>query len=154
MLRDMNRVYAGGLAAGALIAAVLISETNAAPEGTARTERFERPTNLSTESRDASFSSGQRRIREGTVITDVAGYFRQDGDGATFVTDEDLELGGLPNLNLERVARTLKSADESESIRWSVSGTVTEFAGRNYLLISRAVYKATTPPPLPEELVN
>jgi len=96
----------------------------------------------------------KRRIREGTTIHDQAGYFRNDGDGATFVTDEHLELGGLPNLNLERVVRTLKTTDEAKSIRWSVSGMVTEFAGRNFLLISRAVYKSTPPPPVPEQLSN
>jgi len=96
----------------------------------------------------------KRRIREGTTIHDRAGYFRQDGDGATFVTEGGLEFGGLPNLNLERVVRTLKTLDESKSNRWSVSGVVTEFSGRNFLLISRAVYKSTPPPPVPEPLSN
>jgi len=109
--------------------------------------------NLS-QSNNAISDSSNRRIREGTTIHDQAGYFRQDGDGATFVTNEELELGGLPNLNLERVVRTLKTVDEPKGIRWSVSGTVTEFLGRNYLLISRAVYKSTPPPPVPEQLSN
>lgn len=98
--------------------------------------------------------SGQRRMREGSTITNTAGHFRQDGDGATFVTDEGLEFGGLANLNLERVARTLKGSDESKSIRWRVSGLITEFAGRNYILVSRAVYKSTAPPPVPERVSN
>ncbi|NOY30704.1 MAG: hypothetical protein GXP28_11215 [Planctomycetes bacterium] len=96
----------------------------------------------------------KRRIREGTTIHDRVGYFRQDGDGATFVTEGGLEFGGLPNLNLERVVRTLKTLDESKSNRWSVSGVVTEFSGRNFLLISRAVYKSTPPPAVPESLSN
>jgi len=98
--------------------------------------------------------SKRRRIREGTTIHDQTGYFRSDGDGATFVTDEGVELGGLPNLNLERIVRTLKTTDEAKSIRWSVSGMVTEFSGRNFLLISRAVYKSTPLPPVPEQLSN
>ncbi len=93
-------------------------------------------------------------MREGTHIADQPGYFREDGDGATFITDQGMEFGGLPNLNLERILRTLKSAEESRSIWWSVSGTVTEFSGRNYLLISRAVYKSTAPPPPPDQLSN
>ncbi len=108
-----------------------------------------------TEVRDGDFSDSKKiRIREGTTVHDQTGFFRQDGDGATFVTDEGVEFGGLPNLNLERVVRTLKIADDSKSIRWSVSGSVTEFLGRNFLLISRAIYKSTPPPPVPEQLSN
>ena len=95
----------------------------------------------------------KKRIREGTMIDNTVGYFQQDGDGATFVTEDGFELGGLPNLNLERVVRTLKTSDESKTIRWRVTGTVTEFSGRNYLFITRAVYKSTTPPPVPSQLV-
>ena len=69
-----------------------------------------------------------------------------------FIDEEGRDIGGLPNLNLERVIRMLKTVDEPESIWWSISGTVTEFAGRNYVLISRAVYKAATPPPSPERV--
>jgi len=102
---------------------------------------------------DNASDHSKRRMREGTTVHDRVGYFRQDGDGATFVTAEGLELGGLPNLNLERVVRVLKTLDESKANRWSVSGMVTEFSGRNFLLISRAVYKSTPPsPPVPERL--
>jgi len=93
----------------------------------------------------------KNRLREGTKITNRLGRFRQSGDRATFVTKDNVELGGLPNLNLERVVRMLKSVDEPESIWWSVSGLVTEFSGRNYLLIERAVYKSATLPP-PEKV--
>jgi hypothetical protein len=58
----------------------------------------------------------------------------------------------LPNLGLERVGRMLKSVEEPESISWSVSGMVTEFGGRNYLLVTRAVYKSSAPPPVPDSL--
>ncbi len=97
------------------------------------------------------------RLREGTVILDQSGYFREDGDGATFVADSSvvgpgLEFGALPNLNLERVVRLLKNAEEPNSVRWSVSGKVTEFAGRNFLLISRAVYRSASTPPVPDHI--
>ncbi len=98
--------------------------------------------------------NAKRRLREGTLLTNQAGHFRQDGDGAVFVTEEKLEIAALPNLNLERVVRTLKGSDEAESIRWSVNGVVTEFNGRNFLLISRAVYKSASPPPVPEQILN
>jgi len=98
--------------------------------------------------------NANRRLREGTLLTNQGGYFRQDGDGAIFVTEEKLEFVALNNLNLERVVRTLKGSDEAESIRWSVNGVVTEFNGRNFLLISRAVYKSASPPPVPEQILN
>jgi hypothetical protein len=90
------------------------------------------------------------RLREGTQFTDRMGYFRQNGDALTFVDEEGRELGGLPNLSLERIIRMLKSVDDPESVKWSVSGTVTEFSGRNYLLVHRAVYKAAMLPPTPD----
>ena len=92
------------------------------------------------------------RLREGTHLNDRLGHFRQNGESITFVDEDGRELGGLPNLNLERITRMLKSVDEPESVSWSVSGAVTEFAGRNYLLISRAVYKAATLPPAPDAI--
>ena len=94
------------------------------------------------------------RLREGTIISDQNGFFREDGDGATFVADTGIEFGALPNLNLERVVRLLKSVEEPNNVRWSVNGTVTEFSGRNYLLISRAVYKAASTPPPPSRIVE
>jgi hypothetical protein len=104
--------------------------------------------------RDDADEKSKHRLREGTELTDQAGRFRQEGDGAIFVSESDHELVALPNLNLERVVRTLKGSDEAESIRWHVNGVVTEFNGRNYLLIQRAVYKSASPPPLPEQITN
>lgn len=94
------------------------------------------------------------RLREGTRLRDVTGRFRQSGDSLTFVDADNREISGLPNLNLERILRMLKTVEEPESITWSVSGSITEFSGRNYLLITRAVYKAAAPPPAPESLAQ
>lgn len=94
--------------------------------------------------------SNAHRLREGTNLKDRLGRFHQNGDSLTFIDEDGRELGGLPNLNLERIIRMLKTVDEPDSVKWSVSGSVTEFAGRNYLLISRAVYKAATLPPAPD----
>jgi hypothetical protein len=96
--------------------------------------------------------SAALRLREGTQLADHLGYFRQNGESLTFVDKEGRQLGGLPNLGLERVGRMLKSVEEPESISWSVSGMVTEFGGRNYLLVTRAVYKSSAPPPVPDSL--
>ena len=106
-----------------------------------------------TSNQKKSGENTERRLREGTQIRGESGYFRLDGDdGATFVTESGHEFGGLPNLNLERVVRILKNAEDSEYVRWTVSGTVTEFSDRNFLLISRAIYKSIAQPPLPERL--
>jgi hypothetical protein len=94
------------------------------------------------------------RLREGTRFTNRVGRFRMSGDSLIFIDEDKREIGGLPNLNLERILRMLKSVDEPEMILWSVSGMVTEFSEQNYLLISRAVYKAAAPPPVPESLPN
>jgi hypothetical protein len=102
----------------------------------------------------ASDEKKKLRWREGKRLIDHGGHFRQDGDGAIFVSETGHELVALANLNLERVTRTLKAADEPESIRWSINGIVTEFNGRNYLLIQRAVYKSASPPPVPEQILN
>lgn len=113
---------------------------------------FGRQNRFPAQHREKAVANANLRLREGLVITDRGGFFRHDGDGAVFITEDGYELTALPNLNLERIIRTLKSADEAQSIRWSVSGKVTEFSGRNYLLISRAVYKSSVPPPAPEHL--
>lgn len=90
------------------------------------------------------------RLREGTKLRDAIGRFRQNGDTLVFVDSQDREITGLPNLNLERVARMLRTLEEPESVTWSVSGTITEFGGHNYVLLSRAVSKSISPPPPPE----
>jgi hypothetical protein len=106
------------------------------------------PTNSSAGEANAA----AHRLREGTQFTNRIGRFRVSGDSLTFIDESNREIGGLPNLNLERIIRMLKAVDEPENVRWSVSGVITEFSDRNYLLISRAVYKAAAPPPPPESL--
>ncbi len=100
----------------------------------------------------ADSAKDARRLREGTRLTNCVGHFRQSGDTVSFIDEQGRDIGGLPNLNLERIIRMLKGADEPEAIGWSISGTVTEFSGRNYVLISRAIYKASSPPPSPDRL--
>jgi hypothetical protein len=92
------------------------------------------------------------RLREGTQLTDRLGRFRQNGEALSFIDEGGRELGGLPNLSLERITNALKAVEEPESVWWSVSGTVTEFGDRNYLLVTRAVYKAAALPPAPESV--
>jgi hypothetical protein len=143
-----------------LIVAVLVSAvawlniSHAAPNDFSPRESYTNRSRSIFGAQGDKSEDGTRRLREGTEITGQTGYFRQDGDGAIFVTDNDYELGGLPNLNLERIVRTLKTADETQTIRWRVDGTITEFSGRNYLFITRAVYKSAAPPPTPVQITN
>ncbi|RIK87427.1 MAG: hypothetical protein DCC67_01800 [Planctomycetota bacterium] len=104
---------------------------------------------------DASSSATDKpapafKLREGSKLIDAVGRFRQSGDALVFIDSQNREITGLPNLNLERIARTLRSAEEPEAVVWSVSGAITEFGGRNYVLIKRAVHRSATAPPPPE----
>jgi len=134
------------------VTAALLVENTVAREGSATRYQETRPVRSRPSSSRATSAKEPRRLREGTVISDQSGFFREDGDGATFVSDKGMEFGALPNLNLERVVRLLKNAEEPNSIRWSVAGEVTEFSGQNFLLVSRAVYKSATPPPVPDRI--
>ena len=87
-----------------------------------------------------------KRLREGSQIKNMIGRFRNTGDRYTFKPSEVegqakvKEFVVLENLALERIARLVSSSDKRE---WSVSGAITEFRGGNYLLVERAVLKAS-----------
>lgn len=85
------------------------------------------------------------RLREGMLLTDVVGHFESPADGPVFVDDAGRRLSGLENLNLQRIVRHLRAADTATNIQWKVSGTVTEYEGRNFILIERAVYLPPRP---------
>lgn len=85
-------------------------------------------------------AEGSDRLREGVAL-DVVGSFKLTGDRIMFYSAADQRrFGALENLNLERIARMV--SDSPDPLQWSVSGTVTEYQGANYLLISRAVLKS------------
>ncbi len=94
-----------------------------------------------------SVEIGQRkrsgRLREGTKIVDQLGYFEtKGGESVTFIVETEdgiLDFGGLENLNLERIVRTL--SENPNRLTWSITGTVTEYQGANFLQIERAVLK-------------
>ena len=82
-------------------------------------------------------------------MEDELGEFRDAGGRITFYpSNRKITLTVLESLALERVYTELEQRLERR--RWSVSGTVTEYRGGNYLHISRAVMKpkaATTEEP-------
>lgn len=152
MLRKYFHWVEGLIVAALMCAITWMNSPVSALDSFAGSNPYDARLNTGSGTNKGKQDEDQKRIREGTEVVGRSGHFRQDGDGAIFITDDGYELGGLPNLNLERIVRTLKTADDSSTIRWRVSGNVTEFSGRNYLFITRAVYKAKTPPPVPAQL--
>jgi len=87
----------------------------------------------------------QQRIREGTALVNQAGVFQTAGDRVTFLTsDGQRRFVVLENLQLERISRAV--GDNLTPPQWTVSGAVTEFCGANYLLVERALLRATVAP--------
>jgi hypothetical protein len=92
-------------------------------------------------------SDTRRPLLEGTELREELGTFHLSGNRVTFVSaGQKRRFTALENLTIERVAQSL--ADNPLSQQWIVSGTVTEYRGNNYLLVTRAVMKT---PPRPEE---
>ncbi len=80
------------------------------------------------------------RLREGSMLTDQLGAFKSSGDRVVFhPADQEDSLQVLENLALERIWKML---DEARGRQWCVNGMITEYRGRNYLLIERAVLRA------------
>ena len=83
-------------------------------------------------------SDALSRVREGSKLVEQLGEFRETGGRIAFYPAGSTDsLLVLENLALERVSRDL----ELGTRKWSVSGTITEYLGLNYLLIQRAVMK-------------
>lgn len=93
---------------------------------------------------DAAASNSTLRLREGTQLTDMLGQFRLTGDRASFVpADGSGKFLTLENLTLDRVTQTI--SEDPNPLEWVVSGTITEYKGGNYLLLSRAILKNKAP---------
>ncbi|OHB67325.1 MAG: hypothetical protein A2V70_09945 [Planctomycetes bacterium RBG_13_63_9] len=83
---------------------------------------------------------GSRRIREGTEIVDLEGHFQVVDNRVTFLARHgNGRFVALENLNLERIGRLVR--ENPTRLHWSVTGTMTEYRGANYLLIRRAVLR-------------
>jgi hypothetical protein len=81
------------------------------------------------------------RWREGSKLVDVQGQFRFSGDRVTFFSvDGKSRFACLENLNSERVARIVEASPEA--LDWVVQGTLTEYGGENYLLVTQAVIRS------------
>ena len=81
------------------------------------------------------------RAREGTQLAETAGQFSLVGDRVAFLpNDREKRVICLENLALERVAAVVR--ESPDAVEWTVSGTITEYQGVNYLLLGRAVQRA------------
>jgi hypothetical protein len=77
-------------------------------------------------------------------LTDIHGRFELSGDRVTFFPGAGRDSYRLlENLALERVAQVISESRTRQE--WMVSGTLTEFRGANYLLLTKAVIKSSTP---------
>jgi len=87
----------------------------------------------------------QTLLREGSYVVDKTGRMTKSADGLnwefTFETDQsnmqDPPVVLLPCLKLMMMQDQLKSA--SRDLRFRVTGMVTEYMGRNYLLLDKVV---------------
>ena len=84
-------------------------------------------------------------LREGTFIVDRTGRLSRGADGQTweltFESDgramRDPPLIVLPNLKLMAMENATKA--QSRDLRFRVTGMVTEYGGRNYILLEKVV---------------
>lgn len=84
-------------------------------------------------------------IREGTILPDRVGRLTRTADGQWY--ELTLESDGaaladpplliLPNLKLMMMERQVR--DSSRDLKFRVTGTVTEYNGRNYILLDKLV---------------
>ena len=81
------------------------------------------------------------KLKQDHVLIDAAGYIDGEEDGYSFVLDG---LGwNVPRVSLEllrcgSLAAALHRLGEGSGVRFRVSGIVTEYEGRRYLLLQRA----------------
>lgn len=75
-------------------------------------------------------------LREGARVESKLMIVRSAADALIFeIEDEKQSLEALENLALERVVQAVR-ADSSDK-RWLVTGQVTEYRGRNFILLER-----------------
>jgi hypothetical protein len=84
-------------------------------------------------------------LREGTYVVDRVGQLGHSGDGqqAVFIFDHgdaprgEPKIAILPNLNLMLMENAV--ASDSHDIHFKITGMVTEYRGKNYVLLQKVV---------------
>ncbi|MFW5692972.1 MAG: hypothetical protein ACOCWL_02030 [Thermoguttaceae bacterium] len=127
----------GCVAAVLLVGAVAWLQTGGAAGQPAPSAEQAAP-DAAAEEDTPSAEKRKERLREGTELVDQPGVFRMAGDRMTFFTDlGEGRFVVLENLILERVGDVI--GEYQTPPYWSVTGTLTEYQGENFLLIHRAV---------------
>jgi hypothetical protein len=144
LLSALDRApMAGLLCAAALLFGVTLAWTrSAAAPNSARTALEAGVLSQAYDSGEKSLGNDNtRRLREGGEIINQAGYFLTSGGRLAFESaDSKTRLIALENHNLEQVAQTI--TDDASQLEWIVSGTISEYRGANFLLLSRAELKS------------
>lgn len=92
-------------------------------------------------SADSAAPRDEFRLREGSTLKDEPGVFQDTGERIVFQSrSRQTPLTVLENLALERISTALE--EDRTPRQWTVSGTLTEYRGANYLLVSRALRRA------------
>lgn len=90
----------------------------------------------------------KQRLREGAKLADVVGRFEFGGERYVFhPADGGEPMRVIENLSLERIGIALQESRTKTD--WIVSGTVTEYRGNNFLLVTKAVTKGGEGPRKP-----
>ncbi len=92
--------------------------------------------------KQAAAAGEEKLLREGTRIVGDIGECRTDGDRLSIIFGEQptRSLIALENLAAQRIVQAV--LDDPSDRSWKVSGTITEFQGRNYILLERVARSA------------
>lgn len=76
-------------------------------------------------------------LREGTRVESRVCECRNDGNQLSIQFDSDggRNLIALENLTAQRILQA--ASDDPSDKHWTITGTITEFQGRNYILLER-----------------
>ena len=75
-------------------------------------------------------------MREGARLESRVMIVRSSGDSLTLEAEDDKQaFEALENLALERILQSVRA--DSNDKRWLVTGQVTEYRGRNFLMLER-----------------
>lgn len=128
--------------------AAAASSTTPQTLGSATPSRPEPTKGAASERGDATDrTDAADRIREGTRWQNERGIFTLVGDRVTFTPNSlrNQNFMVLENLNLERIVRTIeenRTVTDADTLEWNIDGTITEFRGGNFVIVTRSVLVA------------
>lgn len=92
---------------------------------------------------EATARKASTRVREGREVREMQAMFASVGERMSCkLPSLQATVTVLENLALERVSETMMR--HAEDATWEVEGVITEYQGRNYLLLQRAVVNSVT----------